>query len=229
MCILTYCASGSLVKTVGEAVHVATLRCKRWKCDYCKPFRARALKYLCREGGPTKFLTLTVNPATEPDPHKAARLLVWAWQCVVKRIKRRYGFDRVPYIVVIERTKKGFPHLHVLGRFGYVPHEWLSEQMRQLINAPIVDVRQVKNAKQAAAYVAKYVGKDPHQFVGCKRYWRSQDWILNREKWEADRDDFRAGWMKNPASPLTIADDLLRRGFALVWRDPDYLIAEPGG
>lgn len=144
-------------------------------------------------------------------------------------MKRKFGFQHIPYIVVIERTKAGYPHLHILGRFGYVPHDWLSAQMDELIAAPIVDIRAVNSQAQAAAYIAKYCGKDPHHFDGCKRYWRSQDWIVDIEKWKQERADFKSGWMRNAASLATVADDLLRRGYALSWRDPDFLIAEPGG
>lgn len=224
---MSMCAHGALVKETAQEVTGASLKCKRWTCPDCAPMRRSGLKRLCRLGGPTKFLTLTVSTKEHPDPHDAAQKLVWAWRCLVKRIKRRYGYKHVPYIVVIERTKNGYPHLHILGRFGYVDHDWLSEQMDDLMKSPIVDIRKVNGQAQAAAYVSKYVGKDPHQFVGCKRYWRSQDWIEDREAWEIDREERRAGWRMVAFSLKTFEAHLLNRGYAIRWEHPDLLIGEP--
>jgi hypothetical protein len=51
--------------------------------------------------------------------------------------------------------------------------------MAELIGAPIVDIRRVKSTDAAANYVAKYVGKQPHHFATCKRYWSTRDFCLH--------------------------------------------------
>ncbi len=48
--------------------------------------------------------------------------------------------------------------------------------MARHARAPIVDIRRVKDSATFVNYVTKYVGKDPHRFEGCKRYWSSQDY-----------------------------------------------------
>lgn len=123
-------------------------------------------------------MTLTVNPAWLDDPATRARALRDAFQKLIKRIKRKYRYKVVPYLAVFERTKRGEPHLHVLMRCKWIDQRWLSRQMDDMIHAPIVDIRRCTDANHYSAYIAKYVGKDPEAFKGCKRYWTSRDWSL---------------------------------------------------
>ena len=101
-----------------------------------------------------------------------------AWPIIVKRAKKKYGYDTIPYLCVFEATKRGEPHLHILCRVKWISQKWLSEQLKDLTGAYIVDIRKVKSQKQIAHYMAKYVGKEPHRFKGCKRYWRTQNWLV---------------------------------------------------
>lgn len=82
----------------------------------------------------------------------------------------------LPYFAVVERHKSGRPHLHILLRSGYIPQQWLSAQMKRLAASPICDIRKVNGGKQAAAYVAKYIGKAPARFTGARAYWYTRNW-----------------------------------------------------
>lgn len=82
----------------------------------------------------------------------------------------------LPYFAVVERHRSGRPHLHVLLRCGYIPQRWLSRQMMRLAQSPICDIRKVASTKQAAAYVAKYIGKAPARFGSSRAYWYSRTW-----------------------------------------------------
>ena len=175
---MVLCREWTLVKESQGVTYAEPLKCRCWTCDYCQPIRLRQLKGMARAGAPDTFLTLTVNPATGHTPDERARDLAKAWRLIRKRAFRRYGYEAIPFLAVFEKTKRGEPHLHILLRVKWLDHRWVSNVMRELIGAPIVDIRRVRSAKQAAAYVAKYVGKDPVTFDGCKRYWRSQDWEL---------------------------------------------------
>lgn len=128
-------------------------------------------------GKPSTFITLTSNPASGPDPASRAHELVLAWRHIVRQLRTRPQFKRLQYLVVIEKTKNGEPHLHILARMPYLSQKWLSDQMRALTNAPIVDIRRVKGEKAIANYVSKYIGKNPAVYEGCKRYWRSLDYM----------------------------------------------------
>lgn len=176
-----FCRDWTVVKDDGPRRTVAPLKCKRWTCPECAPERQKALRAQARAGHPDKFLTLTVNPAHFDSPVERARQLVRAWRCLRLRAMRRFKLKRLPFLAVFEATKRGEPHLHILLRCRPIPQAWISDQMADLIGAPIVDIRKVKNAGMAAAYVTKYLTKAPHHFASLKRYWASQDWTPRSE------------------------------------------------
>jgi len=169
-----------LVNPGRSAFRAVTLWCRSWSCPDCSLVRARQLVELAQSGKPTKFITLTVNPATGSCPEDRARALVDAWRDVARRVCRKQGIRRFPYLCVFEATKNGEPHLHILARVEYIGQAWLSAQMADLIEAPIVDIRAVKSPRHVAFYVAKYIGKDPHHFGTCKRYWATRDWPVGQ-------------------------------------------------
>jgi len=128
------------------------------------------------------FITLTVNPAWGHGPVYRARALARAWRIIRKRACRKYKYKTIPFLAVFERTKKGEPHLHIIARCKWLGQRWLSDQMKELMDAPIVDVRRVTGRRKVASYVTKYIGKDPERFGTCKRYWASTVW--EEEQWE---------------------------------------------
>lgn len=83
----------------------------------------------------------------------------------------------LPYFAVVERHKSGRPHLHILLRSEYIPQRWLSRQMQRLASSPVCDIRKVNGTKQAAAYVAKYIGKAPARFGHSRAYWYTRNWL----------------------------------------------------
>ena len=178
------CSEAVLVNLGLDEGRCVTLKCRSWSCEICQPDRKRQLMALAFRGKPNTFITLTVNPGYLHSPEARARALVDAWRNVARRAKRKYGYKTIPYLAVFEATKKGEPHLHILCRVKWIDQAWLSEQMRQEIDAPIVDIRRVRERSKLANYVAKYVGKDPHRFEGTKRYWRTLDWMV--EQWEKE-------------------------------------------
>jgi len=140
--------------------------------------RAAALVKKARLGQPDMFLTLTVNPSFGKSPEDRARRLAKAWPKLRAATRKRYGYAKIPFIAVFEKTKAGEPHLHILLRCKWISQKWLSAQMQYLTGAPIVDIRRISNVRRIANYLAKYVGSSPTRFKGCKRYWCSQDYDL---------------------------------------------------
>ena len=57
--------------------------------------------------------------------------------------------------------------------------------MRELDDSPQAWINTIGDLRRRAAYISKYMGKDPHRFSGCKRYWRSQDYDLRPPEDEA--------------------------------------------
>ena len=182
---MSLCREWTILKGVGPRMYAEPLRCKRWSCDHCRPFRANMLKALARDGSPDTFLTLTVNPATGTDPDDRARALSRALRLLRLRAMRKYHLKSLAFLAVFERTKKGEAHLHVLMRSKWLDQAWIAAVMKKLIGAPIVNIQRVTTPKGAARYIAKYIGKDPQGFLGTRRYWRSRDWVNVSE---ADRN-----------------------------------------
>lgn len=176
------CSEAILVNQGAAEGHGALLRCKRWHCELCTPFNHRRVKRAAREGSPTTFLTLTVNPARYETPDAAARDLKQAWVNVRRAMERDHGIRHPPFIAIFEATKAGWPHLHILMRCRFIAQKWFSDTMRRLIGAPICDVRFIQDTGRVAAYVAKYISKAPEAFAHCKRWWRSHDYELEHDE-----------------------------------------------
>lgn len=85
---------------------------------------------------------------------------------------------KLPFIAVMEQTKKGEPHIHAAARAQWIERLWLSREMATLINAPVVGIERPHSPENLAWYLTKYFSKAPHAWPGCKRYWRSQDYAL---------------------------------------------------
>lgn len=172
------CSEAIMVNTGADYARAVTIHCRAWSCEICQPRRQRELIELAKSGQPTSFITLTVNPRSGRSPDDRARMLSWAWRQVVKKAKKKYGYKDLQYLAVFEATKKGEPHLHIIARVKWIDQQWLSNQMARLIGAPIVDIRKICSIRQVASYVAKYIGKEPHRFKRCKRYWTTKSWRL---------------------------------------------------
>jgi len=156
--------------------------------------RRKQVAAQAQAGRATKFITLTVNPLEGEDADDRAVKLARAWRLLVKRIKRYYGYKTFEYFCVFEATKKGEPHLHILARVGWISQKWLSKQLKDITNAPVVDIRKVQDGRHVAHYLAKYVGKEPGKFGTCKRYWATHNWTTKPKPQEVAHEDRYYKW-----------------------------------
>lgn len=179
------CGEASIVKTSGRELIGQPLKCRSWLCDQCCDLRRQQLEALAFTGQPTRFLTLTSRHVQHLTATQAANNLRDAWRILYHEIVRKHGKDRVSCLSVFEETKTGWPHLHILCRMPWVSQAWLSQRMKALTGALIVDIRRLRGVRMVARYVAKYIAKNPVRYEGCKRYWRSQDWDLSPPEDEA--------------------------------------------
>ena len=174
------CTDLALVKVSARVRVAKPLSCRSWHCPECRPGRHRQLLAQGFAGLPNRFITLTSNPAQPGGVAIRAQALAHAWRLIVKRLRRAHPRSELAYLAVFEKTQKGEPHLHILYRGPWIPQAWLSAAMDELTHSPIVDIRHVDDSQKAVRYVAKYVGKDPERFLGCKRYWSSRNWCESR-------------------------------------------------
>jgi len=206
---LTLCREWSLVKHLDGQRFVKPLHCRSWSCDVCAPLRKRRLMALAASGEPVRFLTLTVNPHRDGTPETRLLELANAWRLTVKRLRRLHPNEPIEYLAIVEATKQGEPHLHILLRAPYVPQRYISDVMDELIAAPIVDIRRIRNPREVIRYVAKYVTKAPVRFGTTKRYWCSQSYELEKPaKLEAD-PTIGPGWTLDKRPLIDIVTDWL--------------------
>jgi hypothetical protein len=223
-----FCAEWALVKTEFRTATVIPLKCKCWTCDECRPGRTRRLVEEAKRGAPTLFITLTSRRRASLTPSQAAQALVAAWRQVRREYIREHGKGSLPFLAVFEATKKGWPHIHIVARAKWLDQRWLSRRMAALNNSPVVDVRRVHGLSKVAAYVSKYIGKNPHRFAGVKRYWRSLDFLLPPPEDDGDPWNDVPWWRVEPRFWLFVAQDLAAEGYQVEtpWdQAPAYLRA----
>ncbi len=210
-----YCGDWSLVKATGSRIEAVTLRCRAWDCPFCYPGRQAQLIALAFSGNPTRFITLTVRPRAGQSPTARARALTRAWPVIVKRACRKYGYKKIDYFWVLEATKRGEPHLHILSRVPWLDQKWLSLQASDILNAPVVDIRKATTPGEVAAYVCKYVGKAPHRFGTVNRYSCTRTWEQGKkpDTGRAGRDG--AGWVVVRRSLADLLDAARADGFVV--------------
>lgn len=223
-----YCGSTSLVKTLPTHSTIYCLKCRSWGCEECAPRRASQLRAQAKGGAPTRFLTLTVRWQDGDDADAKARELARAWRLLRARICKRYKVPRVHFLAVWEQTKRGAPHLHIFLRGRFLKQKWLSEQMDDLIGAPVVDIRKIENKNKAANYVTKYITKANKKFEGCKRYWSSQGWD-QRPKFQKAPGEEQATWKTETTTAGIVIARLLDRFGGGVIRAPNHWIWVPPG
>lgn len=188
------CGEASLVNHGLRALRAVTLRCRCWSCDGCLPMRKARLVKDVAAGQPTKLLTLTTRVVAGGDPvAEAQRFSGWFAQ-LIRRIKKRFPGQELAYFVVREATLQGWPHIHVALRSPYIPWEWLTEQWLDISGSPGIDIRKVYGPGNAAKYLAKYIGKDPHRFGNTKRYWASRNWFDVRPDPRPKSGDWNSRW-----------------------------------
>lgn len=205
-----YCSSKTIAIQHGNKARAFPLRCRAWTCPECAPRRRRQLIADAMAGTPNRFVTLTVNPHCFDSPAERGARLAAAWRAYVKHWRRLRPSQELHYIVVLELTKRGEPHLHIMVRGGRIPQAELSKFMNEAIGAPVVDVRMVREQQQVAQYVAKYISKRPIRLGNLKRYWRSLGYFTDAVK--AERR------MKKERNAIWIIDEPLAEYVARLWR-----------
>lgn len=171
-----FCGEQSIVTSSHFGQIACPVKCKRWGCPNCQEWRQNCLMARCIEGKPNRFITFTCRAGQHPSKAAQAKAMSQAWRTVVQRWRRLKPYHKCEYICVFEPHVSGWPHMHVLWKGHWIAQKWLSKQGKELLNSPVQHVSLIKNAKQAAFYVAKYFSKEPEKFGTAKRYWTSKNW-----------------------------------------------------
>jgi hypothetical protein len=221
---MSICPAGSLVNMRDEGGRVSRARCWTWRCEHCRRQKAKRVARQAAAGRPTTFITLTVRASLPGTADQKLTMLIRAWSIIRKRWIRQHPTQSVEYIMVVELTKAGQPHLHILARCKYIPHNWLSKQMGDLLDSPIVDIRAVKGEREAATYVSKYLSKSPQQIGHHHCVSRSRGYILDLPEQTKDVIAISAGTAFTTLSLEQIVIRLLERGFEPHIITPDLVV-----
>ena len=214
---MTLCGEWTAVKEAPREHVAVTLRCRSWTCDDCSIMRKRKLIAQGIGGKPTKFLTLTSRKRDDMDEYEAAIELSRAWRVLRKRIMRKFKLSKLPFLAVFERHKSGWPHMHLLLRMPFISQKWLSKQMKELCDGPVVWIEHLWDSKKAAAYCAKYCSKCTQKIGTSKRYWQSKDYDL--------RNKNRGKALDISSSPWEVSDFSLQ-SFADCWKKMGWIVEE---
>jgi len=176
-------------------------------------------------GEPNRFITLTASAQAGIDPAERLKHLSHAWHIVVSRLRRLNAPKTIDYMVIVEATKRGEPHLHILYRGPWVPQAVLAMWMDELIESPICDIRSIHSQREVIRYVAKYVTKQPAQFGTAKRYWSSYAYSdpIPEDPFPIIPPD--PPWLVSHSPVSAIRDEFRWRGYRLYSMKPDYMVA----
>lgn len=225
---MALCTNSAFVNAGPAEGEVSLLRCKKWDCETCKPYNRMKVMNAARRGKPNIFMTLTSKNGCFATPDEAARDMKRALVLLRRRIQRRWGIEKLPFIVVFERTKKGWPHMHLLLRGKYMHWRVLRGMWEELTGSHQVDVRFIKKHTQVLFYVTKYIGKELAAFAGCKRWWRSHNYNV------VDEDPYQlqplGSWMEKISIEWGVIVEAMESGIVEAekvgkykwrWRWPD--------
>jgi hypothetical protein len=195
--------------------------CKSWSCPRCRPAKVAQWRAIIIAGKPNRFITLTTDPKLLPDPAAAVAHLNRSFPILIRDIRKNFGpFE---FVRVWEFTEKGYPHIHIVARGGFVPQKWISERWAKLGCGKIVDIRAVGKAKDAARYVAKYLGKSTDETAAAlgkiRLINKSRGWTLPNPLLDPVEDMSDFTWKKFKADYGTILSDLASMGCELIERN----------
>lgn len=222
---MSYCRECIAVKPEGHFQTAVTLKCRSWGCELCEPDRKRRLIAEGMGGAPCTFLTLTFRIRDTCTPDEAAPMLTRAWRLCRLRLMRKFHWRKLPFFAVMEKTEKGWPHLHIMLRARYIPHKLISDIMKELIDSPVVGIEKITNKSRVAGYVAKYCGKAAAKFKTAKRYFQSQDYDIREESKEYDDTEALGGWLRQSQHILAWSTFQEEEGRKVEWFGYDKAVS----
>lgn len=164
--------------TTGEIVQ---LPCKKYACPVCGPRKAYKLRKALENRFDTmdymRLFTFNFRTTIFKNPKHAILRASEVWRRFINNVRRdktlHHSLRDFQYIKMIEFTKAGYPHYHVLTD-RYLPVGILANHWRHAINIVChnsgyngsVNAKGIKTSKNASRYVVKYVLKTATEFDG---------------------------------------------------------------
>jgi hypothetical protein len=165
-----------------------------------------------------------MKPGVNATPDEQARAFIEGWRLLRQFLCRRLGVKHIAFLAVFEAHESGWPHLHILLRGKFIHHRLIRQWWEARFDSFQIDIRYVKNQRQQASYVSKYVSSAPTRFEGCRRWWCSQDWSLKTDDERPTEPDEFTWWQRVMTSPLNIARMALSDGAEVVCEGDQWII-----
>lgn len=151
------CGGSVLVRLAGDVVQVAPVMCDTWTCKTCSIKKAAWLRANLQRSIFSHrlkyFWTLTIRTGT-CTPSASLTLVKDAWHRLCRELQRYHG--RFTFAWVMERTKKGYAHLHVLCGLDVTRRE-LKDRWHAATGGSFMAKIKLVTDEYAANYVSKYV------------------------------------------------------------------------
>lgn len=171
------CPSGTIVLSHHQVVRPLPARCNRWSCSTCGPRKARRLRKRLERTRPSRLVTLTLRPDPSLTPKEHLALANRAWSILWRRLRRKHGPKAVGYAKIVELTRAGTPHLHIIVSCPFIEQRWLSAAWRELTGSYIVDVRKVSRRRGIAGYLTAYLTKALEVPPGMRKWSAARSYV----------------------------------------------------
>lgn len=163
------CRRGSIILVDPKTCEAKTIPifCKSWICPHCSKLKQRRLEQRIRSAHPNKFITLTVEQTPGLTRHDAETTIREHWSKFIAAVRKfKPEFE---YLKVIEWTKKGWPHVHVVARSDYLPQSLLATLWRKHVLPGFVDIRKIHDGSAMPREITKYVTKTARHYARRKQ------------------------------------------------------------
>lgn len=172
-----------------------------------------------------RFITLTHKPAGQETKEQALRRMRKSWHMLQRELARKEPSRRLQFVCIVEWTKAGQPHLHVLYHGKYIAQKHLSRLWKHIHGAPIVDIRKVSADDRTAAYLTKYLTKDNRCPPRMRRWSASRGFLpalppYINPNWPEDTK-----YAYSQIAPTTFGNNLYKAGWTLIEGPKDTVIA----
>jgi hypothetical protein len=182
------CGSGCVVEMTGngDKVRLKACYCHSKHCEPCMRSKGNKIAGNLRDrlsleaNGRYRFITLTLKHRPQPLAMQIKRLYQAFKKMRNYREWKESQHGGAAMLEVKYEAQTGFwhPHLHLVSEGNFLHKRELSAMWKQATgDSYIVDIRQMKDSKEVAHYVTKYISKGTSPTV-----WEiasvAQEWIL---------------------------------------------------
>lgn len=100
-----------------------------------------------------------------------------SWSILWRRYRRKFGPRAVGYAKIVELTKAGTPHLHIIADVPFIAQRQLAAEWRALTGSYIVDIRKVRGRDGIAGYLTSYLTKALEVPAGMRKWSAARQWV----------------------------------------------------